>query len=236
MRTGGMPRGALPIPVTIASVPTRRKAMALVAALGACALPRALPCGPVATSGPRVWVLDHGWHTDLALAVADLKGPLAAWAGRYVGAQALVFGFGKRSYLLALAGAPAEYLLGAVPGPGAVEVKGLGVSPAEAYPERAIALALPPGGAARLSDFLWSSMRRDASDQPVPALPEPLRGSLFLEATHGYSLAYTCNTWTATALRAAGLPIEDRGVVLAGAVLGQLPALAGACVAGGRAT
>jgi hypothetical protein len=203
--------------------------MALAAALGGCAVPRMAPCIAAAPVGPVVWVLDHGWHTDIALRPADLDGPLAAWAGRWVGAEALVFGFGKRSYLLAVAGAPAEYLLGAIPGPGAIEAKGLSVTPPVAYPGRTTVVALPPGGAARLSAFLWGSLRRDAADQPVPALPAPLRGSLFLESSHGYSLAHTCNTWTAAALQAAGLPVTDRGVVLASGVLAQLPAVPGAC-------
>jgi len=44
-----------------------------------------------------------------------------------------------------------------------------------------------------------------------------------------YNLAHTCNTWTAEALRTAGLPVNAAGVVFSGQVLDQLPPiLAGA--------
>ncbi|MCB4823178.1 DUF2459 domain-containing protein [Roseicella aerolata] len=218
--------------MTIAAAPGRRKAMALaLAALAGCAAPPPpLPCA-TAPEGPLAWVVDHGWHTDIALRTADLAGPLAGFRTLFPGAGTVVFGFGKRSFMLAGAGAVEELLLGPLPGPGVVQVKGLRVAPPEAYPEGAIALPLPEGGLARLSAFLWESLALDAAGRPVPAHPRPLHDSLFYESSRGYSLLYTCNTWTAEALRSAGLPVHAGGVVLTRAVLGQLPAIPGACAA-----
>jgi Protein of unknown function (DUF2459) len=192
--------------------------------LAGCAAPPAAPCAAV-PEGPVAWVVDHGWHTDIALRVEDLAGPLAGFRTPFAGAAALVFGFGKRSFVLAGAGAVEELLLGPIPGPGAVQVKGLAVPPAAAYPGRATALPLPQGGLARLSEFLWNSLALDAAGRPVPAHPGPLHGSLFYESSRGYSLAYTCNTWTAEALRLAGLPVSDAGVALPRGVLVQLDTL-----------
>jgi hypothetical protein len=219
--------------MTIAAVTSRRKAMAMVASSGlgllaGCALP---PPGPCATlpEGPTAWVVDQGWHTEIALRAADLTGPLGGFRGLIPAAETLVFGFGKRSYVLAEAGALEELLLGPLPGRGVVQVKGLSVAPPAAYGARATALPVPQGGLARLSDFLSDSIARDAAGRPVPAHPGPLQGSLFYDASRGYSLLYTCNTWTAEALRHAGLPVEPAGVVLTSAVLAQLPAIPGAC-------
>jgi hypothetical protein len=56
----------------------------------------------------------------------------------------------------------------------------------------------------------------------------PFPQSVFFASTGTYNLGHTCNTWTAEALRAAGLPVTAAGVVFAGQVLDQLrPILAG---------
>jgi hypothetical protein len=165
--------------------------------------------------GAAAWVVDQGWHTEIVLRAGDLVGPLAGLRVSFPGAETLVFGFGKRSFMLAEAGAVEELLLGPIPGPGVIQVRGLAASPTEAWPGRAIALPLPAGGLARLSAFLWEGIRAEAP-------PMPVHNSLFYEARRGYSLLYTCNTWTAEALRQAGLPVHPEGVVLARAVLAQL--------------
>jgi hypothetical protein len=190
-------------------------------ALAGCAVPPPLPCAapPV---GDVAWVVDHGWHTDIALRAADLDAPLRQFLPLFPGAQALAFGFGKRSFVLAEAGAVEELLLGPIPGRGVIQVKGIAASPGEAYGDRAIGLGLPEGGLAALTAFINASIAAD------PA-PLALRGSLFLEAARGYSLLYTCNTWTAQALRVSGLPVSEEAVVLARAVLGQARAIG--CIA-----
>ncbi|WP_165943282.1 DUF2459 domain-containing protein [Roseicella aquatilis] len=218
--------------MTIAAAPGRRKAMALLAfgALGACARPPpAAPC-VAPPPGEVAWLLERGWHLEIALRRADLVAPLTGIAARFPGAETLLFGFGKRSYVLAEAGAVEELLLGPLPGRGAVEVRALSAEVA-ALPGPAVALPLPPGGQARLQAFIAGSILWDGAE-PRPAHPRPVQDSLFYEARRGYSLLYTCNTWTAEALRAAGLPVSAQGVVLAGAVLAQLPRVAGGCVLG----
>nr|WP_242481788.1 DUF2459 domain-containing protein [Paracraurococcus ruber] len=209
--------------VTIAPALSRRKAAAAaLGLLGGCAARPSHPCA--AAAGADAWVVGHGWHTEIVLRRDDLAGPLAAFQAPFAGAAVLAFGFGKRSFVLAEAGAAEELLLGPLPGLGVVQVKGLRLPPDAVYPGRVIGLALPPGGLAPLCRFIGDSLRREAG-APVPAHPGALRGSLFYEAVPGYSLGFTCNTWTAAALRQAGLPVSEGGVVLAGAVLAQLAPL-----------
>jgi len=201
--------------MTIAVVTGRRKVMAAtLGLLGGCAVPPPAPCAPP-PAGPSGWVIDHGRHTDIALRAEDLSGPVGDLRAWFPGAATLAFGFGKRSFVLAEAGAAAEYLLGPLPGRGVIEVKGRTALPGEAWAGRAIALPLPPGGLAALLAFLADSIAPSGT-------PLVLRGSLFLDASRGYSPLFTCNTWTAEALRRAGLPVSADGVVLAGALLGQL--------------
>jgi hypothetical protein len=205
--------------MTIAGVTGRRKAMALAggAALGllaGCALPPPAPCAAL-PEGPTAWVVDQGWHTEIALRAAALPEPLARLRTLFPGAETLAFGFGKRSYVLAEAGEVAELLLGALPGPGVIQVKGLRVAPPEAWPGRTVALPLDDTGLAALTGYLWESIAPEAAGLP-------LQGSLFLAARRDYTLGFTCNTWTAAVLQRAGLPVRPDGVVLARAVLAQL--------------
>jgi hypothetical protein len=47
----------------------------------------------------------------------------------------------------------------------------------------------------------------------------PYPGSLFYASSGTYSGFYTCNTWTADALRVGGLPVSSDGVLFAGQVM-----------------
>ena len=201
--------------MTIAVVTGRRKAAAgAIGLLAGCALPPPAPCA-APPEGSKAWVVDQGWHTEIALRAATLPQPLARLRASFPGAETLAFGFGKRGYVLAEAGEMAELLLGPLPGPGVIQVKGLRLAPPATWPGRAIALPLGEAGLPALAAFLWESIAPGAE-----ALS--LQGSLFLAASRDYSLGFTCNTWTAAALRRAGLPVDPAGVVLAGAVLAQL--------------
>lgn len=180
-------------------------------ALPACAtLPEAPGCAP--TAGPALWLLDAGWHTEIGLAPAHLPPPLAAL---FPDAALIFFGFGKRHFMLAEAPGPAEWLAGPFPGPAAIQVTSW-----RGIPTRALRLPVAPAplGAALLASF-------------APGLPliESRGSRRFHEAARGYSLAYTCNTWTAEMLVAGGLPVRAEGVVLSGGVMGQAARLSGAC-------
>lgn len=90
-------------------------------------------------------------------------------------------------------------------------------------------LALPPGGAARLSAFLSGAIAKTRDGDPKLISVGRYPGSLFYEVTHDYHLAYTCNTWTAEALNAAGLPVSSDRVIVASSVLRQTATIPGAC-------
>jgi hypothetical protein len=68
----------------------------------------------------------------------------------------------------------------------------------------------------------------DGSGNPRLVGPGRFPGSQFYAAEHGYSLAYTCNTWVADALHAAGLPVDEGGVVFSGQTMARVEAAAAA--------
>ena len=205
-------------------------ALFLAAALAACATPQPA-CRRPATDGDIVYVVAHGWHVELGLTADELHGPLGVFRGIFPGAKAFMFGYGKRTFMTAPPDSISEYLLGPVPGPAVIQVTGLTILPSEAYlPGETIELALPPGGARRLSDFIWSDLDKDHAGGPRLLAPGNYPGGLFYFARSGYSLLHTCNTWAADGLATAGLPISGDGVVLSHQVTARAETvLAGQC-------
>jgi hypothetical protein len=198
----------------------------LLALAGCGALP-GVDCPPALAGHDVVYMLGRGWHTQIGLPADELGGGLAAFRGIFPGAHVVMFGYGKRTFMVAPPDDVSEYVIGPAPGPAVIEAVGLRASPAEAYGKAGlVTLALPPGGAARISAFLWNDLERDAAGNPVLVAPGHYPGSLFYGARSGYNLFHTCNTWVADALHAGGLPVDGDFVVLSGQTMGRAAAAA----------
>jgi uncharacterized protein (TIGR02117 family) len=191
-----------------------------------------LPAPRAADGGPRtelLYVVAGGWHTEIALPAAAARGPLAALRRDFPAAPYLVFGWGARDYYMARDPGIGDLLRAMTPGPAVMLVVPLAVSPAAFAGEaNTVALRVTPEGLARLSQRLWDDLAKDAGGAPLVAGAGPYPGSMFYASVGTYDLGHTCNTWTAEALAAAGLPINPAGVVLAGPLLDQLRPLAAA--------
>lgn len=201
--------------------------VALLLLLAACARPEFPPC-LASAGGEAAWVVDHGWHTEVGIPAEQATGPLAAFRDVFPGAAVLAFGFGKRTFFIAKASTISEYVLGPFPGPGAVQVVGLAGPPAAAYRTPVITLRLPPGGAERLSAFLWGSIEPALGGGPRLIADGLFPGSAFYAARREYSLAYTCNTWALDALATAGLPVTP-DASLASGTMRAVAGISGAC-------
>jgi hypothetical protein len=166
-----------------------------------------------------------------------LRGPLLRIADDFPDARHLLFGFGERAYWTRPDRALGDMLLALLPGPGAVLVTGLRASPVEAFgDEDVVRLAISQEGMDRLCAFLWATLEQDAGGQPHFLKRGPYPGSLFYASARRYAAHYTCNTWTAHGLQAAGVPVDASGVLLAGQLMRRLrqAALRSADSAGGR--
>jgi hypothetical protein len=86
-------------------------------------------------------------------------------------------------------------------------------------------LALPTAGLDPLSNHIWAAFEKSGDGTPRRLAAGHAPGSVFYVATGTYSATYTCNTWTAEALRAGGIPVTSAGVVFAGQVTDQLRSL-----------
>lgn len=199
----------------------RRTLLAGTAGLAGCAAlppPRACPAAATGLS-----VIARSWHTEIAVPVAAM----GSFADTYRGATVLLFGFGKRSFMISPARGPAEWLAGPFSGPGVMQVTALNAPPEAAMDAAILALPIDTPGMRKLTEALWDSFRIGPGRHPV--FVSRVRGSDFYEAARDYSLDYTCNAWTAETLALAGFPVRPEGVLLSGEVMRQVAALPGAC-------
>jgi uncharacterized protein (TIGR02117 family) len=198
----------------------------LIPAFAACT--HTAPPLPVLAAEPRtepIYVLRGGWHTELALPVSLISDGLAALKSEFPGARWLVFGWGARDYYMAPNPGLAEAMRALSPGPAVMLVMGLPAAPAPS--DNTFTIFISRQGAARLSQWLWNEIEKDAAGQPHRIAAGPYAQSVFYAATGSYDASHTCNTWTAEGLRVAGLPI-DAGIVFADQVTAQLAPFAAA--------
>jgi uncharacterized protein (TIGR02117 family) len=182
-----------------------------------------------------IYVVAGGWHTEIAVPKGAIAGRSAALAAGFAGAQYLVFGWGARGFYMAPNPGLAGLLRAAVPGPAVVLVIPLSVSPGSYFGGANVwPIPVSPDGVTRLSQFLWDSVEKDRSGEPIRAGAGPYPQSIFYAATGTYDASDTCNTWTADALRVAGLPVTTAGVVFSGQLIDQLPPLTRAATNGLR--
>jgi len=183
-------------------------------ALAACSTVPLKPSpGPVAAT---ITVAERGWHTDVCVRSEDAGLWVESLAQGFDGARYLCFGFGERQYVVTRTHGPVAALSALFPSQAAVLMTVLRDMPEEAFGRSGVVtLGVSRVGLSGLQKFLQRSIQSDSAGRPVGLGEGPYLGSVFFAATGTYDALYTCNTWTADALRSAGLPVHG-GVVFAG--------------------
>jgi uncharacterized protein (TIGR02117 family) len=199
--------------------PRLRRVAWLLLLLAGCAGPAWPPPGNDAT----VVVVDRGWHTDIGLSADALDHRFDALRARFPGANSFTFGFGERLYVQKRDRTALDALRALLPSEGMVLVTALNTTPAAAFgADDTIPLAVSAEGLSGVQDFVRFSMSDDAAGAPEFVGEGPYPGSAFYASTHTYYGLFTCNTWTAEALRAAGVPVTAGAVLFASQVMGQV--------------
>ena len=168
-----------------------------------------------------VYLVDNGFHTDIALPRAAL-GPLAGRAAAEVTDRPWVMaGWGDARFFIeegmsldrAMDGLRSLF---APNNASAVRLDGLPVTPDRYYASGVRRVGLSRAGLAHLAARLDATLARDGAGRPVrlPGRGEPHVG--FFKSGETFSLTHLCNHWTAELLNAAGLPVTP--------VLDTLPA------------
>ncbi len=178
---------------------------------GACAsvdtpMPAAVDPGHADTARTFVAVVRRDWHTDVCLRTRDANAWALGLAHGFDGATVLCFGFGERQYVVERRHDPLTMLGALLPSRAAILMTVLRATPEAAFGEENVVEA-PVGdaGLEGLQRFLRDSIETDGMDEPQRLADGPYPGSLYFAATGTYDALHTCNTWTARALRSAGL-------------------------------
>ena len=167
---------------------------------------------PKPAEAVTVYLVDNGFHTDLALPREALDGHLAGRAAAAVTDRRWVMvGWGDERFYMDRSPVTSRLpdglrALFAPNNPSAVRIDGLAQSPETIY-QGVYAAKLSRTGLDRLVDRLDRSLMRGLDGGPVP-LPAPAEPhTAFFRSTETFSLIHLCNHWTADLLSAAGVPV-----------------------------
>jgi Protein of unknown function (DUF2459) len=175
-------------------------------AMGGCAATPAAVAAPPVTA---ISVVERDWHTDICIRTVDADARLLRLARGYDGSAFLCFGFGDRHYLISRERGPMTLLSALLPGDGAILLTILRDTPAAAFgAENVVDVHLDEAGIGRLRAFLNRTVQENDAGEPVGLGSGPYPGGLYFGATPRYNGFHTCNTWTAEALREAGIPMH----------------------------
>ncbi|HSY07160.1 MAG TPA: DUF2459 domain-containing protein [Steroidobacteraceae bacterium] len=166
-------------------------------------------------SETTIYVVRRGWHIDVGFNRANIEAPLQSTLADFPSARYVFFGFGDKHYLVARHKNFPGLIAALWPGAGVLLATALAATPEEAFGDKQVVRFTVSSAQARAAQaFVWNSLLKQG-ETPVFLGNGPYPGSLFFGAVPKYSAAYTCNTWAAEDLQAAGLPVRSVGVVFA---------------------
>jgi len=173
---------------------------------------------PSAEAGPRtphtIFVTSNRWHTGIVITANSFTQEQVPEVADLAGAQYLEFGWGDQTYY------PAERpTLGAaftaafVPTPAVLHMAARDRPPTHLGSEgEVIAVSLTGAGHERLINFISAAFDRSGDERAKTVAPGLYPNSYFYPAHGTFHMFNTCNTWTARALAAAGIPVSTRVV------------------------
>jgi uncharacterized protein (TIGR02117 family) len=219
--------------VIAARVPGSVLVALTVIAISGCAGPAMslppLPQHEVSGAQKDVWVVSHGWHTRVAMRRADVDPSIWPESRAFGDPTYLEVGWGDRDFYPE----PEPSLWDAIDPvlratPAALHVGAFDAAPHQFFAgQPVVRLSVPAVGIDRLARFIRAHYVRDAAGNAVRIRPGYYPRSAFYLATGRYhALTYNSNNWAASALRAAGAPMDPTAVVTSGAVMRQAAAIA----------
>ena len=168
---------------------------------------------PAKADGITVYVLNNGFHSDIALPADQVlaRGGVLAEAGRAAGDKRwLVYGWGDAGFYTQTGSSAARVVDGLRallrPGnPSVIRVFGVNATPDKAFADPIAApIVLSPAGFDALARHMETSFTLKGG-APV-ATPVMANIGAFFQSREHFSIARLCNNWTADQLAAAGLP------------------------------
>jgi uncharacterized protein (TIGR02117 family) len=172
----------------------------------------------------RIVVVQHGWHTGIVVPQSLDRPPFQSLQPHFSESPYYEFGWGDRDYYMGRETGPWGALkAGLWPTASVMHIVAMPQPPhlqfADADQEE---LLISYAGYLRLLQYFSAHFTFDDQGRVIALQPGLYGNSLFFEAQGRFHLARTCNTWTAQALNAAGVPMRTFMTVTAGSVLNQV--------------
>ena len=179
-------------------------------------------------AGVTVYLLDNGFHTDLAVPRAALMeggGALAEATASLAPGDWVLVGWGDATFYVDQSPISGRLVDGARaffrPGNASVVM----LDPEARDPARRFraedrqALRLSSAGMAALRERVEASLMTDATGRPVLAAARAGDDARFFKSRETFWIGHLCNHWTAELLSAAGLPVRPYRSLTSGEVM-----------------
>lgn len=194
-----------------------------------CSAPITEPKSPRRDKNAKtLFFVNYGWHSALVIKKADIPAAVVPEITDFPEAEYLEFGWGDRDYYQATDPGFFMALQSAFLSRGSVlHVTGF-AGPVRGFFSNAEIVEIGTSAEAfqRLIQFISNSFSRSPGTWPDGIRPGLYANSRFYPATGSFHLLRTCNTWVATALNEAGLPVSPVFAVTAGSLSRQVKQLA----------
>jgi len=179
----------------------------------------------------RIYAVSKGWHAGLIVPSEGIGCAIPELQARFVGAAHYEIGWGDQGFYQAKKATLRLAFQALFASRGSV----MNVVPVrEPLPDflqdREVAeTCLTAAEYASLVRFISESFARNADGEIIAQARGPCGDSQFFLGRGAYSVLYTCNRWTATALRSAGLDLWPRITLTLGSVMRAVRRYAKAC-------
>ena len=133
------------------------------------------------SDGVTMYLIAAGWHTEIALPIHAIHGPLRALTSDFPRSQYLVFGWGERNYYMARAPTFDDAMRALLPGPAVLLVTPLYRPPRDSRAgAQLFEVGLPTAGLDPLSNHIWAAFDKSGDGTPrrLAAGPDPGRRPL----------------------------------------------------------
>jgi uncharacterized protein (TIGR02117 family) len=195
-----------------------------IALIPSCAAQEAaLRDSPAAERRRLFTVVRHGWHVGIVVAREEIAARVPLPGEDFSGAEHLEVGWGDARFYQAEDPSAGLALRAALwPTESVMHLVGFSGDPARYFPaSEIIGVCVSPSGYRRMLAFIAESFERGPGGEVRPLGPGLYGASRFYRAAGSFHLFNTCNTWTARAIAASGLPVSTR-TITAGGLVSQL--------------
>lgn len=165
--------------------------------------------GDITAGNNEIYVVNHGWHTGIVIPARLIQRRVPELKKRFKEIQYIEFGWGDQTFYQAeevTTGLTLRAILW--PTDSVLHVTAIPIKADEYYPGiQAENICLNDGDYSRLVRFIENSFDKNDSGEIVALEKGAYRDSQFYQSVGDYFLMNTCNTWTAKALKSAGMDI-----------------------------